>query len=85
MCGMHMYLKEITKRKRTALQILVPSINDNRAMGLPFNTSRIKQGRGEVVGKLFFQVSFQFIGFQCLYPDSLWSECEYHPTDHKIE
>lgn len=82
----HVFERNNIKRKRTALHISVPYINDNSTTWLPFNTSRIELESGEVGrGKPFFRVSLQFTGFQCLYPDPLWSEREYHPTDHEIE
>ena len=52
----------------------------------PFNTPTIVQEREKLLLliTIIFQVSLQFIGVECVYPDS-WREREYHPTDDKVE
>lgn len=53
-------------------------------MLFPFNTPSIEQEWVKLLVTIIFQVSLQFIGIECVYPD-LWSECEYHPADNKVE
>lgn len=68
------------------MQISVSYINDNSGMWPPFNTPTIEEQEWEklLLITIIFQVSLQFIGVECVYPDS-WREREYHPTDDKVE
>lgn len=53
--------------------------------GSPLIPQQLNESRGSCLGNHYLsQVGLQFIGIECVYPD-LWSECEYHPTDNKVE
>lgn len=53
--------------------------------GYPLIPQQLNKSRGSCFGSHYLsQVSRQFIGIERVYP-GLWSECEYHPTDNKVE